>query len=118
MWSYGSAQQHGAPDLASVRKGLLVCYTEAPSLPFVFLLAISLSDLCSLFLLLLGVKLDTKLDPRSKERKQTADCLLRKALHGDSRINAISPGDGLTALQLAIKRSWGSFVNSLLAAGE
>lgn len=64
-----------------------------------------------------GVKLDTKLDPRSKERKQTADCLLRKALHGDSRINAISPGDGLTALQLAIKRSWGSFVNSLLAAG-
>lgn len=77
-----------------------------------------MSKLPIILLLPPGIEKDMTNVPMSEEREQTVKCLLRRALPGDTGINAISPADGLTALQLAIKRSWDPFTKHLLHAGE
>ncbi len=58
-----------------------------------------------------------RLDRLQTQRKTTIKHLVAKAFRGDRRINAISPADKLTALQLAIKRGWLHLVDILLEAG-
>lgn len=63
------------------------------------------------------VALHTAPHGAKKERNYTIRLFLERAGPGEGRINAISPADKLTAVQLAVRRGWLSTLDRLLDAG-